>query len=265
MQAKQFLRNTRRHKRLKFAKQELPFFHLVPNMVTLTGLMIGFCAIRWALIGDWDKACLAVVACCVTDFLDGGLARLLKATSSLGAELDSFSDLISFGVTPALMLHLYVSTLSTFDYWPLSLIFVVCCTLRLARFNISPPNMQSGTFFQGVPSPSAALLVLAPIVMHNMLRIEWAISPFFFIPLVSIVAALMISKIPTISLKKLLLPRKVLAPLLVVFCIAITLAIMFPWHCFVLFCAVYLGLIPINYARHRKAKRIAHQQPQTED
>ncbi len=252
MPERQFWDKRRRRKRLSRSRNnKLPFYHLLPNMVTLTGLMFGLFGIKWAITQDWESACLAVVICCITDFMDGKLAKILNAPSAIGAQLDSLSDLVCFGVAPSLIAYLYTTHLGHDFLWPFSLIFVMCIALRLARFNTTTDIING--FFYGISSPPAGILILTPVVMHKMLNISWACSPWAYAAFILCISFMVVSSIPTFSLKKTLLPRKWLAPVLIIFCLALTALAVAPWHIFVLFSAGYLGLIPITQIHYRKA------------
>src|SRR5690349_1043574 len=145
---------------------------MVPNILTLLALCAGMTAIRFAIAGDFETACYAIIAAGIFDGLDGRMARLLKATSSFGAELDSLSDFVSFGVAPAAVLYLW--TLSELHGlgWAIALLFAVCCALRLARFNTESHGevpSYAAPFFTGLPAPGGAGLVMAPM----FLSFEW--------------------------------------------------------------------------------------------
>src|SRR5215510_133097 len=140
---------------------------LIPNMLTIIALCAGLTAIRFGLLGHWEKAVFAIVVAGILDGLDGRIARLLNGASRFGAELDSLSDFISFGVAPALLLYYWtLNGLGGFG-WALALLFAVCCALRLARFNTRLENTDlpawTSRFFTGVPAPAGAGLALLPI------------------------------------------------------------------------------------------------------
>ena len=151
---------------------------LLPNMLTLIGVCIGLTSIRFALDGRFELAIIAIMFAALIDGLDGRIARLIKGTSKVGKELDSLTDVISFGVAPAFIMYFW--TLSSLGKigWLISLIYVVCVALRLARFNISTGSEVSwkDNFFQGVPSPAGGILVLTPLILDvsglNFLNIQ---------------------------------------------------------------------------------------------
>ena len=139
---------------------------ILPNMLTLIGVCIGLTSIRFALDGRYEFAIIAIIIAAVIDGLDGRIARLIKGTSKVGKELDSLTDMISFGVAPAFVMFFWkLNTLGRFG-WLLCLIYVICVALRLARFNVNSNQEPSwrDNFFEGVPSPAGAILVLTPLI-----------------------------------------------------------------------------------------------------
>ena len=142
---------------------------ILPNMLTLIGVCIGLSSIRFALDGRYELAIIAIMFAALIDGLDGRIARLIKGTSKVGKELDSLTDMISFGVAPAFIMYFWkLNTLGRFG-WLLCLVFVICVALRLARFNINSNQEPSwrDNFFEGVPSPAGGILVLSPLVYEQ--------------------------------------------------------------------------------------------------
>ena len=140
---------------------------ILPNMLTLIGVCIGLTSIRFALDGRFEFAVIAIILAALIDGLDGRIARLINATSKVGKELDSLTDMISFGVAPAFIMYFWkLNTLGRFG-WLLCLIYVICVALRLARFNINTGQAPSwrDNFFEGVPSPAGGILVLTPLIL----------------------------------------------------------------------------------------------------
>ena len=139
---------------------------ILPNMLTLIGVCIGLSSIRFALDGKFEFAIIAIILAAIIDGLDGRIARLIKGTSKVGKELDSLTDMISFGVAPAFIMYFWkLNTLGRFG-WLLCLIYVICVALRLARFNVNTGQAPSwrDNFFEGVPSPAGGILVLTPLI-----------------------------------------------------------------------------------------------------
>jgi CDP-diacylglycerol--serine O-phosphatidyltransferase len=180
-------------------------------MLTLIGVCIGLTSIRFALDGRFEFAVVAIILAAVIDGLDGRIARLIKGTSKVGKELDSLTDMISFGVAPAFIMYFWkLNTLGRFG-WLVCLIYVICVALRLARFNVNTGQDPSwrDNFFEGVPSPAGGILVLTPLIFsltnYEFTQINYKIVvPIFFL----VSSLLLISKFPSYSLKKIVIQRK---------------------------------------------------------
>jgi CDP-diacylglycerol--serine O-phosphatidyltransferase len=244
--------------------QELSVNRLVPNVLTLLALCAGMTAIRFALNGNFPAAVCAVIVAGILDGLDGRVARLLKATSSFGAELDSLSDFISFGVAPAVVLYLWTMSALHSVGWAIVLFYAVCCALRLARFNTqlnAEPAPHMAGFFTGVPAPAGAGLVLMPMFMSFEWG-DWIVrSPYLNAVWIAGSAALMISTIPTFSLKKFSIPHRFVVPTLLGIGLLTAFATTAPWPTLTLVGLLYLGSIPMTIRaaaplrREAKAKR----------
>ena len=173
---------------------------ILPNMLTLIGVCIGLTSIRFALDGRYEFAIIAIIIAAVIDGLDGRIARLIKGTSKVGKELDSLTDMISFGVAPAFIMYFWkLNELGRFG-WLVCLIYVICVALRLARFNVNTGGEPSwrDNFFEGVPSPAGGILVLTPLIFSmssiELFKIDYQIIvPIFFI----VTSFLLISKFPS--------------------------------------------------------------------
>ena len=184
---------------------------LLPNILTLIGVCIGLTSIRFALDGRFEFAIIAIIFAALIDGLDGRIARLIKGTSKVGKELDSLTDMISFGVAPAFIMYFWkLNVLGKFG-WLLCLVYVICVALRLARFNINSNQEPSwkDNFFEGVPSPAGGILVLSPLIVSlsgfDYFELNYnIIVPIFFI----MTSFLLISKFPSYSFKKIVIPRK---------------------------------------------------------
>ena len=184
---------------------------ILPNMLTLIGVCIGLTSIRFALSGEFGFAIIAIIFAALIDGLDGRIARLIKGTSKVGKELDSLTDMISFGVAPAFIMYFWSLNNLGRVGWLACLIYVICVALRLARFNItSNTNAKwKENFFEGVPSPAGGILVLFPLIYSfsefQLFSIENKyLVPGFFI----LTSILLISKLPTYSFKKIVVPRR---------------------------------------------------------
>ena len=143
--------------------------HLLPNALTIFGVCLGLSSIKFALDANYTMSVIAIAIAAILDTLDGRVARLIKGTTKVGKELDSLTDVISFGVAPGFIMYFWtLNEIGRFG-WMLVLIYVVCCALRLARFNLTTIDENESwkvNFFQGVPSPAAAGLVLLPLILN---------------------------------------------------------------------------------------------------
>ena len=231
---------------------------ILPNMLTLIGVCIGLSSIKFALDEKFELAIVAIVFAALIDGLDGRIARLIKATSKVGKELDSLTDVISFGVAPSFVMYFWsLNNLGKFG-WLLCLIYVVCVTLRLARFNVNSNEEPSwkDNFFEGIPSPAGGILVLMPLIFSlsefDFLIISYNILvPVFFIS----VSFLLISKLPTYSLKKIIIPRSMTVFLLFGIVLFFGLLLIYPFKVVFLSGFIYLSLIPISFLLYRKINK----------
>jgi len=233
---------------------------MVPNVLTLLAVCAGMTAIRFAVSGKFEAACYAIIVAGIFDGLDGRIARLLRSTSRFGAELDSLSDFISFGVAPAVVLYLWTMSALQSVGWAIVLFFAVCCALRLARFNTQlaaePPPWAAG-FFTGAPAPAGAGLLLLPM----FISFEWgdwiARSPYLNGVWISAVALLMISTVPTISLKRIRIPPDFVVPTLLGIGVLAGLFTTAPWPTLTFIGAVYIASIPLTIRASKRLRRAA--------
>ena len=231
---------------------------ILPNMLTLIGVCIGLSSIKFALDEKFELAIIAIIFAALIDGLDGRIARLIKGTSKVGKELDSLTDVISFGVAPSFVMYFWLlNNLGKFG-WLLCLIYVVCVALRLARFNVSSNDEPSwkDNFFEGVPSPAGGILVLMPLIFSlsgfDFFIISYNILvPVFFIS----VSFLLISKFPTYSLKKIIIPRSMTVFLLFGIVLFFGLLLIYPFKVIFLSGFIYLSLIPISFLHYRKINK----------
>ena len=196
--------------------RDLSINRMIPNILTLLALAAGLTAIRFGLDGRWEHAVLAIIVAAVLDALDGRIARLLKGASKFGAELDSLSDFVCFGVSPVLVLYLWTMKDAGRLGWVLVMLFTICCGLRLARFNVmmedhDAPAWQA-RFFTGIPAPAGGGLVLLPMVLsfqgsEGFFRQPWVVGIFMLV-----IAGMLVSTIPTYSFKKLKISQHWILP-----------------------------------------------------
>ena len=226
---------------------------ILPNTLTLIGVCIGLTSINFALNGNYKLSIIAILLAAIIDGLDGRIARLIKGTSKVGKELDSLTDVISFGVAPAFIMYFWQLNSLGKVGWLISLIYVVCVALRLARFNVNSVGEPSwrDNFFEGIPSPAGGILVLSPLIYETsgfeIVKINnQMIAPILFI----IVSILLISKIPTYSFKKIVVPRSTTIFLLFGIVLLFGLLLIFPFKALVIGCVVYFLMIPISFIHY---------------
>ncbi|CAA7612984.1 CDP-diacylglycerol--serine O-phosphatidyltransferase [Magnetospirillum sp. SS-4] len=231
---------------------------LIPNILTMLALCAGLTSIRFAVHGMWKEAVIATVLAAILDGLDGRVARLLQGTSKFGAELDSLSDFVSFGVAPAMVLYFWVMREAGGFGWALVLLFSVCCALRLARFNtmIGEPDLPpyAYNFFTGVPAPAAAGLVLMPLILTIQFGDGLFDRPLVVAVFLMGVSFLMVSKLPTFSFKKVRIPHGWVLPILLVVGLAAAFLVTEPWLTLGLVGCAYLTSIPFAARSFRRLK-----------
>jgi len=231
---------------------------ILPNMLTLIGVCIGLTSIRFALDEKFELAIIAIIFAALIDGLDGRIARLIKGTSKVGKELDSLTDMISFGVAPAFIMYFWkLNTLGRFG-WLLCLVYVICVALRLARFNINSNQEPSwrDNFFEGVPSPAGGILVLTPLIISlsgfDLFQLNYElIVPSFFI----LTSLLLISKFPTYSFKKIVIPRRTTIFLLFGIVLFFGLLLIYTFNVIAISAVIYVFLLPISFFHFQKIKK----------
>ena len=252
---------------LKIVAEKKNVRMILPNMLTLIGVCIGLTSIRFALDGRFELAIIAILFAALIDGLDGRIARLIKGTSKVGKELDSLTDMISFGVAPAFIMYFWkLNTLERFG-WLLCLVYVICVALRLARFNINSNEEPSwkDNFFEGVPSPAGGILVLTPLIISlsgfDYIKLNYdIIVPVFFI----LTSFLLISKFPTYSFKKIVIQRKATIFLLFAIVLFFGLLLIYTFNVIAISSVIYLVLIPISFFHYQKMKKI-HENDKIQD
>jgi len=229
----------------------------IPNLITLTGLCFGLSSIRFAFFEDYRASLICILIAGVCDALDGLFSRILKTQSELGAELDSLADFLSFGVAPGILL--YLGVLSGFEIWGSVAVtaYIIFACIRLAVFNL---NQSSGSylnyegFFMGVPTPAGAGLVLLPLI-HSFLGFDWGINnPKVVAIYTGFVGILMVSKIPTFSLKKLNLAieRRFYLRFFFLFVLIVLMLINFLWQFISILGILYFLSLPISALNYKR-------------
>ena len=230
---------------------------ILPNIFTLVGVCIGLSSIKFAFDGNYQFSVIAIIVAGIIDGLDGRIARLIKGTSRVGKELDSLTDVISFGVAPAFIMYFWKLNELGRIGWFICLIYIVAVALRLARFNVNSSEDPSwkDNFFEGMPSPAGGVLVLMPLFFSlselKFLGLNYDyIVPIFFVT----ISILLISKIPTYSLKKITVPRRMSIFLIFAVVIYFVLLLVYTFNTIVISGIIYLLMIPLSSIHFLKIK-----------
>ena len=230
---------------------------ILPNIFTLVGVCIGLSSIKFAFDGNFQLSVVAIIVAAVLDGLDGRVARLIKGVSKVGKELDSLTDVISFGVAPAFIMYFWKLNELGRIGWLIFLIYVVCVALRLARFNVNSEADPSwrDNFFEGIPSPAGGILVLMPLI-YDLSEFKFInINYDYFVPIFFvIISLLLISKIPTYSLKKIIVPRSTTIFLLLSIILYFGLILIYTFNTILISSALYLIIIPFSVFHYLKIK-----------
>lgn len=234
---------------------------LVPNAITAAALCVGLTGIRFAIAGDFEKAVQAVIIAGMLDGIDGRIARLLKAQSRFGAELDSLADSISFGVAPALIIYLWTLQSLPRLGWFAALAFAICCVLRLARFNaridmVDEP-LKSAGFLTGVPAPIGAGLAMLPLYLWIASGNAAFAEPIVVGVWLVLIAFLLISSIPTLTWSRLRPRKRVRLEVIALAGLVVAALLTEPWLTLVTISVLYLLLIPVGLVAYSRVKRRA--------
>ncbi|TMV06828.1 CDP-diacylglycerol--serine O-phosphatidyltransferase [Ruegeria sediminis] len=225
---------------------EFSLIQLLPNMLTITAICAGMSAIRFGVQGNYTLAVQLIVAACVLDGLDGRIARLLKSSSKMGAELDSLADFLNFGVAPPLIVYFWALQDIRSLAWLSVLIYAVCCVMRLARFNVTSKSEEPGkdsAYFAGVPSPAGALLVMLPMYLSFAFS-DWPQVPGIAICVYMVlIGLLMISTIPTWSFKTTRISRANVKYFLIGVAFAGAAVLTFAWTTLIALCLGYAVMV----------------------
>lgn len=247
-----------RRSKLRRVRHDLLAVRLIPNLMTLAAICAGLTAVRFALNDEFPMAVAMIVLAAAIDGLDGRIARMLKSESELGAELDSLADFLNFGVVPGLVLYVWIEQQDVGGIWIAVLIYVICCVLRLARFNVDardPERSKVARFFTGVPAPAGALLALLPLYV-DMALADYGPVPG---PLVSAylvaVGGLMISRLPTYSFKTLRVSAENARFILVGCMIPVAALLTYPWLTLIAVDILYLIGIAAAWRSARRDRK----------
>ena len=242
---------------------------ILPNMFTLVGVCIGLTSIKFAFDERFGLAIICIIVAGLIDGLDGRIARLIKGTSQVGKELDSLTDVISFGVAPAFIMYFWQLNSLGRVGWIICLIYVICVALRLARFNVNSDTQASwkDNFFEGVPSPAGGILVLMPLIYSKselqIINLDYS----YFVPaLFILISILLISKLPTYSFKKIAVPRRLTIFLLFAVVLFFGMLLIYTHNVIVISGLLYLTLIPFSiYHFHKLNKKFKNENIDNEE
>ena len=241
---------------------------ILPNMLTLIGVCIGLSSIRFALDGKFEFAIIAIMFAALIDGLDGRIARLIKGTSDFGKELDSLTDFVSFGIAPAFILYFWELSKYGKLGWAITLIYSVCCVLRLARFNltkIDERQIWKSNYFEGIPSPAGGILILLPLIYEladiNINLDLKVITPYFTI----LIAVLLVSKVPTLSLKKISISPKTTVFILLAIGMLFISLLFYTFKTLLIFGCFYLISIPVSLVMYKNQAKKENLETSEED
>ena len=232
---------------------------LLPNIITLSGLSFGLSSIRFALESDFNLAIVCILFAGLCDVLDGMLARHLQSESDLGAQLDSLSDFLSFGIAPGLLIYMSIFNQASIGAFA-ALAFIIFSCLRLALYNVrleesKTEDGEPDHFFSGIPTPVGAILVILPLT-HSFMGYDWAYENLNFVAgYIILISGLLVSRIPTFSIKrKQFLIQSKLA-FLILFSLTALSMINFLWITINVFALVYLFTIPFSILAWQSGSR----------
>ena len=242
--------------------------YLLPNILTLGGVCLGISSIKFSIDGNFNLAVTLILFASILDALDGRVARLIKGTSEFGKELDSLTDFVSFGIAPVLILYFWELNNYGKLGWAIALIYSVCCVLRLARFNLTKFDNQEewkNNYFEGIPSPAGGILILTPLIYElSDLNLNLNISnitPYLTI----LIALLLVSKVPTLSLKKITISPKTTIFLLLVIGLIFIALLFYTFETLLIFSLIYLLSIPVSFYVFKNQQKKYSQKISEED
>jgi len=238
--------------------RDLPINRMIPSILTILALCAGLTAIRFGLQERWEAAIIAILVAAIFDGLDGRIARMLGQASKFGAELDSLSDIVCFGVAPAVLVYFWSLQDAGGVGWAAVMLFAVCCALRLARFNSRVEKAErpvwASRFFTGVSAPAAAGLALLPMTLWLGFGFDFFRSPAIAGLFLVAVAGLMISQVPTFSLKSDRIPHRFVLPILLAVGLTAGFFASAPWLTIAAVCIAYAVSIPFSFRLYRRLR-----------
>ena len=228
---------------------------MLPNILTLAGVCLGISSIKFSIDGNFSLSVTLILLAAILDALDGRIARLIKGTSEFGKELDSLTDFVSFGIAPVFLLYFWELNSYGKLGWAIALIYSVCCVLRLARFNLTKndnENEWKNNFFEGIPSPAGGLIILIPLI-YELCNFNLNLDLKFITPYLTIITALLlVSKIPTPSLKKISISPKTTIFLLLAIGVIFIALLFYTFKTLLFLSLVYLIFIPGSIFLYKK-------------
>lgn len=251
--------------------REIPLRLVLPNLITVLAICAGLSGIRLAFENRFETAVVMVLVAAFLDGIDGRVARMLKATSKFGAQMDSLADIVNFGVAPALVLYAYLLDRAGSPGWIAALLFAIACGLRLARFNVldedsSRPTWQ-GEYFVGVPAPAGAAVVLLPVYLIFIGAVEPSrTAAFIGAGFTILVAFLLVSRLPVWSGKSLRVPGDTVMPMILGVVFFALVLFIYPWETLSVGVLAYLLFLPFSArAYSRRAANEAAKEPPPDD
>ena len=245
--------------------------YILPNILTIAGVCLGISSIKFSLDLNFSMAVIFVTLAAILDALDGRIARLIKGTSEFGKELDSLTDFVSFGIAPAFIIYFWELNKYGKLGWAITLIYSVCCVLRLARFNLTKYKTDESwkqNYFEGVPSPIGALLILSPLILQ-LTDFNFLLDKKYFVPIFTlIIAILLISKLPTYSFKKIKIKPAMTVFILLGIGISLVTLMFFTFETLLIFSFFYILSIPMacfTYSNNKKSVKVDNSEDDHED
>ena len=245
--------------------------YILPNILTIAGVCLGISSIKFSLDLNFNMAVIFITLAAILDALDGRIARLIKGTSDFGKELDSLTDFVSFGIAPAFIIYFWELNKYGKIGWAITLIYSVCCVLRLARFNLTKFKSEESwkqNYFEGVPSPIGALLILSPLVLE-LTEVNFLITKNYFVPLFTLcIAILLISKVPTYSFKNIKIKPALTVFILLGIGVALVTLMFFTFETLLVFSLFYILSIPlacVTYLNNKKSVQMDNSEDEHED
>ena len=240
-------------RRLRSRIKWIPIRILLPNLITVLAICAGLSGVRLAFENRFEIAVIMVLFAAFLDGIDGRIARMLKATSKFGAEMDSLADIVNFGAVPAMVLYAYMLDRAGNFGWIAALLFAIACALRLARFNIQIEDTErpawQGDYFTGVPAPAGAVLLMLPIYL-GFLGLEANIFTGYAASVYTVVIAiLLVSTLPVYSGKSIGVRVRgdIVVPLMLLVVLYVLLLVSFPWQTMTVSAIAYIGFLPVSY------------------